>query len=529
MSMRRRASLGLLLMAALIPTLLAGPAGARSVAPAAPVATVRTLERSGLTPALAESLRAAPPGTTLDVIVTLREQAVPGAVRGGTRAARQRGVVTALQGVAERTQGPIRAFLEAERRAGRVERVTPYWVLNGLAVRASAETIVALAARADVASVEPDGRLTLAGAAARADVASVEPDGRLTLAGAAARGGAFSLPPAQGTAAPEANIARVGAAALWALGYRGQGVVVANMDTGVYAQHADLASRWRGGANSWFDATGDGYPAPIDPDGHGTATMSVLVGGDAGGSAIGMAPGAQWIAVRIFNDKGEGLVSAAHAGFQWLLDPDGNPATPDAPHVVSNSWGYETAGCYSTFSQDLAALRAAGILPVFSAGNLGPDPGTGTSPANNAGALPVGATDNADGIWPGSSRGPSACDPGLTFPALTAPGVSIRAAYITGTLEYHYWTGTSLAAPHVAGALALLLSALPDATVDQQGAALLAGAVDLGDPGPDASYGAGRLDVWAAYQILASSAQPGPTPPPPAYLPQVYAFRRVTR
>ena len=216
-----------------------------------------------------------------------------------------------------------------------------------------------------------------------------------------------------------------------------------------------------------------------------------MVGGGAGGTAIGVAPGARWIAARIFNDQGTSTLSATHQAFQWLLDPDGNPATADAPQVVNGSWSFASGGCNLEFAQDIQSLRAAGILPVFAAGNFG---SVSASPANNPGALAVGSTTKTDAIATDSSRGPSACgEPSTTFPELTAPGVGIRTTDLGGL--YATQSGTSLAAPHVAGALALLLSAHPTLTPAQQEAALEQNAVDLGAAGPDNTFGYGRLDI----------------------------------
>ena len=304
------------------------------------------------------------------------------------------------------------------------------------------------------------------------------------------------------TAGPvEPNIGMVNAPALWDRGFRGQGVVIASMDTGVDATHPDLSATWRGGGNSWFDPNGQ-HATPTDVSGHGTQTMGVMVGRSVGGSAIGMAPDARWIAVKIFNDRGVTTTTMIHRGFQWLLDPDGNAATADAPDIVNSSWSLSTAGCVLNFQPDLQSLRAAGILPVFAAGNAGPSAGTVLSPANNPEALAVGATDNSDGLYPYSGRGPSPCT-GATSPGLVAPGTSVRTADLYA--GYVSDTGTSVAAPEVSGAAALLLSAVPSLTPDQQSAALTTTAVDLGPAGPDNDTGSGRLDTLAAYQWLATT------------------------
>jgi subtilisin family serine protease len=298
----------------------------------------------------------------------------------------------------------------------------------------------------------------------------------------------------------EVNLQVTNVSALWDLGMRGQGIVVASMDTGVDVNHPDLSAQWRGGTNSWFDPNSQHPTIPTDTKGHGTWTMGIMVGQDASGIAVGVAPDARWIAVKIFDDRGMATVENIHKGFQWLLDPDETPGTPDAPHVVNNSWGYQAPGCNLEFQQDLRALRAAGILPVFAAGNAGPAASTSVSPANYPEAFAVGATNNSDLLYTYGSRGPSGCgQAAMIFPEVVAPGVSIYTTDLHG--NYISVTGTSLAAAHVAGALALLLSADPGMTVAQQEAALIHTAVDLGSAGADNDYGHGRLDVLAAYQF----------------------------
>jgi hypothetical protein len=154
---------------------------------------------------------------------------------------------------------------------------------------------------------------------------------------------------------------------------------------------------------------------------------------------------------------------------------------------------------------------------VFAAGNGGPYSNTSYSPANNPAALAVGATDNNDQIYAYSSRGPTTCGGSSgPFPELVAPGVNILSADLYGS--YSTNTGTSLAAPHVAGGLALLLSAYPNLAADDQVNALTHSVVDLGASGPDDVYGYGRLDLLAALNWLEanppSTPAPSPTPTP---------------
>jgi hypothetical protein len=415
-------------------------------------------------------------GEMVTVIVTLRQQADLSRITGSQRAARRRALLRALHGITDNNQGRLRRFLIARQAQGRVRSFVPLWVFNGFSVTATSDVIDELAQQPDVLSITAD---------------------------------TIEIVPALGPA--ETNINLVNAPALWNQGDFGQGVVVANLDSGVDLNHPDLAARWRGGSDSWFDPFGEHPDLPTDVSGHGTETMGVMVGGDATGATIGMAPGAQWIAAKILNDSGGSTVTAIHQGFQWLLDPDNNPATDDAPDVVNNSWTYANPGCYLDFESDLQVLRAAGILPVFAAGNGGPYTNTSYSPANNPSAFAVGAINNNSQIYGYSSRGPTTCG-GSTgpYPELVAPGVNILTSDLIG--GYSIVSGTSLASPHVAGGLALLLAAHPNLSAVEQQNLLINSAFDRGIAGPDNVYGYGRLDLLAAFNLLNSGPTATPLP-----------------
>jgi subtilisin family serine protease len=429
---------------------------------------------AAIDPILRHRLAAAEPEQMVKAIVVLDAQAdlAPlGTVTGegaAARARRLRLAERALRKTATSSQTGVLDLLDAERANGNVSQIQPLWIVDAVEIAATPAVIEELAGRGDVREIQADLRF-------------FAPSSMERMASASA----------------ETNVALINAPALWDLGFRGQGVVVASMDTGVDVTHPELAGRWRGGTNSWYDPNGEHPSTPTDVNGHGTWTMGAMVGGDAGGSSIGVAPDARWIAVKIFNDQGTATSSGIHLGFQWLLDPDGNPATADAPNVLNNSWTMSTAGCNLDFQPDLQNLRAAGILPIFAAGNFGPMPGTSVSPANNPEALAVGSTDDSDLIDTLSGRGPSACAQPV-YPQLVAPGVDIRTTDLFGL--YVNETGTSMAAPHVAGALALLLGAFPGLSADRQEAALENGAADLGTAGADNDYGFGRLDAAASYQ-----------------------------
>jgi len=314
---------------------------------------------------------------------------------------------------------------------------------------------------------------------------------------------ASPFPMAGAPGAPEWNISMVGAPELWNLGYLGGSVVVATLDTGADALHPELAPSFRGGDNSWYDPYGE-HATPYDRTGHGTQVLGLIVAGEGSGASLGVAPQARWIAAKIYDDAGNGTESAVHAAFQWLLDPDGDPLTDDAPDVVNSSWGITDAGvCNTEFLPDIEALKAADIAVVFSVGNSGPAPTTGESPGNNPGVLSVGAVDSLSEVAAFSSRGPSSCDDGL-MPRLVAPGDSVQTTDLSfgGMTNYVTVSGTSFAAPHVAGVLALLRDAVPPASVDELESVLFASAVDLGTPGPDQDSGYGLVAALAALNLL---------------------------
>lgn len=426
----------------------------------------------GITPDLAARVAKAAPTESIPVIITLSEQLDLQKVPSRKGKSRREALTVALREKAERTQGNLKRFLQRHH----ADNIISFWIFNGMAATVRADRIAGLAALPEVSSVRPDGIIT------------------------APRPVSLSL------VETEWNIEAIRAPVLWGRGFTGNGIVVAGMDTGVDPDHPDLAPRWRGGGNSWYDPAGE-HPTPSDNNGHGTQTMGLMVGGDAGGSAVGVAPDARWIAVKIFDDQDEASYSTIHLGFQWLLDPDDDPATDDQPDVVNNSWGFDQAvdECVTEFRPDVRALRTAGITVVFAAGNTGPGSATSISPANYPESFAAGAVKADRGAADFSARGPSACDGGL-YPDLMAPGVNVKAPSLTlgGTVAdaYDMVSGTSFAAPLVAGGMALLLSAFPELTVDELERTLVRSAVDLGEPGSDMVYGHGMIDLWAAYASL---------------------------
>jgi bacillopeptidase F len=432
---------------------------------------------------LRHALTTADTTAEIPVIVTLNNQVKPGAFSHLAEGRQRRNaVIKALRQQSEESQQELRRFLKA---VG-VRQLKPLWTINGLAFPATPALIAALEARPEVAEIRLDGTIP-----APAPVPSA----------------------VTGT---EWNIVAVGAPLLWDQGLTGSGVVVASLDTGVDWLHPDLAGNYRGGPGAWFDPYNEhDTPYDSDPYGHGTAVMSLMVGAPTpeppDRTALGMAPGASWIAAKIFNNAGEASESAIHQAFAWALDPNGDGDSIDAPQVLNNSWVLDAPNqCLPYFQQDIVYLKAAGIAVIFSAGNSGPNPTTSISPPNYPESLAVGATDQAGLIANFSARGPSACPGGdQLYPKVAAPGVHIKAAdrTLSGTNPdpYQITDGTSFAAPHVGGLLALLLggNGFPATSLPLLEDTLEKAADDLGPLGPDNTFGYGLINSLAAYRRLA--------------------------
>ena len=292
---------------------------------------------------------------------------------------------------------------------------------------------------------------------------------------------------------------------LWSRGITGKGRLICSFDTGVEVGHPALDIKWRGHGTSlstaWFSNVAPDSP-PTDKVGHGTHTMGLMVGSD-GADTIGVAFDAQWITAGVI-DQGQPLpstISDILAAFQWVLNPDGDVnTTSDVPDVILNSWGVPRGlftPCSETFWEVIDNVEAAGIVTIFAAGNEGPNPLTMRDPADRAAtplnSFSVGAVDNNKVIGDFSSRGPSSCDTSQIKPEVVAPGVLVRSSSKDG--GYGFMTGTSMAAPFIAGLVALIREYNPDATVEQIKQAIINSCQDLGAAGEDNAYGNGLPDA----------------------------------
>jgi subtilisin family serine protease len=397
------------------------------------------------------------------------------------------------------SQAPVRAVLDA----GGVE-YTSFWIVNALLVRGDRALVDELAARPEVARIEANRTVPLL------QPVSISPDAD------------------QGINVVEWGVLNVNADDVWAqFGVTGEGVVVANIDTGVDFDHPALVNQYRGTATgshdyNFFDPAnvcpGD---IPCDNNNHGTHTMGTMVGDDGGSNQVGVAPGAQWIAAKGCESNSCSSASLLASG-QWMLAPtrtDGSDPDPAmAPDLVNNSWG---GGRGDTWYQaTINAWINAGIFPMFSAGNSGPACNTANSPGDNIPAYAVGAYDINNTIASFSSRGPSGVSSAEIKPNIAAPGVAVRSAINGG--GYANFSGTSMASPHAAGVLALVWSAAPGfqgnitatrGVLDQT--ARDVNATGCGGTTADNNiFGEGRIDALAAV-TLATGGEPPPPPPPP--------------
>ncbi|MBS1958085.1 MAG: S8 family serine peptidase [Bdellovibrionales bacterium] len=285
-------------------------------------------------------------------------------------------------------------------------------------------------------------------------------------------------------------------------GATGKGIRVGIVDTGIDGTHPDLKGRVVA-----FKDFVNGQTVAYDDNKHGTHVAGTIGGRNASGTNIGVAPEVSYIGAKFLDKNGSGTFANAVAAMQWIADPDGNPATDDAPSIVSNSWGGGKPSS-SEDPADNAMCKAAqgwvqlGILPVFAAGNSGPSARTVGLPGGCPLVLTVGATDQKDAAASFSSRGPAVWKTGsFTKPDLAAPGVAVKSSIPGG--GYAEFSGTSMATPHVSGLAALLYQVNPKLEVTKAVQILKSTSDNVGaDPN---TFGAGRINALKAVKAMSGS------------------------
>lgn len=469
-----------------------------------------------LRPRLQAALDKAGPNDYVRTIVSLRTQADVLALDNElyakesydlkqTPEMRSYAVITLLQNTANSTQAPFISAFEAAKSSGQVRDFRSYWVFNGFYVEGKKAFIEDLVRDPQIDYIDLDGELKLEALEKVGDA----PAGTESVNGI------------------EPGLCAINVRPLWKLGYTGCGRTVMISDDGVEMRPA-INTKWKGyggavpASQAWYDiVSSTTSPVTCDPSlTHGTHVAGIMVGLDAANNdTIGVAFGAKWIASQHLCSASNAYTSNAIATFQWAINPDGNASTVnDRPDVINCSWydPYVATACDPTYINTFNSVEAAGIAIVFSAGNSGSGTSTITNPKNINTSLVntfcvanVSATvcGGAYSINSTSSRGPSTCGGTgslLIKPEVAAPGTSVRSCVGTtvSSTGYAYYSGTSMAAPHVSGAIAILKEAFPSLTGTQIKTAIYNTCTDLGVAGEDNIYGQGMVDIEAAYNNL---------------------------
>lgn len=386
--------------------------------------------------------RATPQGDRWFVV--LRDQAVLSDLATITDYNQRRmAVYQRLTNHASTTQADLRAMLD---RIG--VRYTPYYLVNALEVEADLPVRLWLQQLPEVAEVMPAPHLRPLPVALSTSVGNEPPPDETPW-----------------------NLVAIGAPEVWARGIRGAGIIIGQADSGVDGAHPELRDSYAGRtpngidhAYHWLDPWTNA-PAPYDASGHGTHTLATILG-----NRVGVAPEATWIGcVNLARNLGNAPRYLDCMQFLFApYPPAGDPFRDGAPtrgaHILNNSWGCpaDFEGCTPNSLQPaVQALRAAGVFVVASAGNDGPTCSSLNAPlAIYDDVMTVGAVNSAGQLAPFSSVGPVTSDGSLRpKPDLVAPGTNILSAF--PDQSYAYADGTSMAGPHVAGAVALIWSANP--------------------------------------------------------------------
>jgi len=306
----------------------------------------------------------------------------------------------------------------------------------------------------------------------------------------------------------DVSVPRIQVPQVWDAGFRGEGIKIGIVDTGIDASHPDFEGRV---ADMTSFVGGDG----TDDNGHGTHVAGIAAGSGAGsaGKYRGVAPAASLYVAKVLNASGGGTMSGVMAGVEWAVD--------QAVHVINLSLGSDGScdgtDALSTLCDE--AVKQHGVVVCVAGGNAGPGASTVGAPGCARWVITIGAVNDSDQIANFSSRGPTS--DGRIKPDIVFPGVNIAAAQASGTAlgtvvapGYIQISGTSMATPHATGSVALLLQAKPGLTPNQAKWALMTTALQLGE-NPN-FQGSGRANVFAAYRKVVSTPLPDlPNPPEP--------------
>jgi len=441
-------------------------------------------------------------------------------------------VIDALKNHAQKSQTGVLKTLEEQKNKGKAKNIKSFWIFNGITAHLDKAAIYELARNPMVEEIiYNDIKFT---AVTQKEVNTLEtvkstvydendtttPDEN-----------DITAPDEDNTTTPDKNnatvientyqpaltpqtsvtwgISKIGADQVWSMGYDGTGVTVGVLDTGVDPRNFDLLIDPNGDPNdlnnwklvNWaqFDYYGNiisnDRQYAYDDDGHGTHVSGTSLGNSYSGVSIGVAPGARLVVGKVL-DYGSGSFEQVAAGMEWIV------TVPDV-RVVNMSLG--ATGTWDVMIEPTRNMMEMFVFPAFAIGNSGP--GSTGSPGNVPAAFGVGATDEYDNIAYFSSGGWVEWnnDPyhgEYLKPDVSAPGVSVYSC-LPGN-GYDYWSGTSMATPHVTGSVALILQVCPWLSVEEVKSVLKHGAVDLGAGGPDPYHGWGRINVKNSIDLLYS-------------------------
>jgi serine protease AprX len=466
-----------------------------------------------ISPNLQQQLASAQTGQRLPVHIVLKEQfdkdLLNSLVDGMPKPQRRAEVARILREFAADAQAGVLAYLASTD----AKNVESFWIVNAVYCEATPAVIQALSARPEVSYVNYD-------LAYQPDL--LEPE----------------RPAPAGTEEIAWGVDKINAPAVWALGYTGQNVVCGHIDTGCNYDHPDLAD------HLWTDVN---YPHhgwnfendnndPMDVQGHGTHTAGTVAGDGTGGTQTGVAPDAQVMICRVRNVADSVAESQMWAAMQFVVSPPLSPTHGADLYTMSMGWQISWNPHQATWRTTCNNVNAAGLSQIVAAGNErewnsppnacrcpGNVPPPWWNPQNTgtgalSGIVSIGATDSNDSIAYFSSPGPVtwssvapfndyAYPPGLTRPDVSAPGVNIKSCSYTGS-GYTNMDGTSMATPHVAGTVCLMLSKNPELMPDEVDSILELTAVDKGATGKDNDFGAGRIDALAAVNYVTYSGGP---------------------
>ena len=425
--------------------------------------------------------------------------------------ARREFVINELKYFSEKSQQEVLSIIQSEQRNGKVTNIVSHWLSNSITCTTTKDVIYFLSERDDILIIGHN-----------ADKNAILSDQQSAVSGQQS---------VKAEAEVEEHVSQVNAPQAWEQGYTGEGVLVAILDTGVNYEHPDLADHlWDGGAqypNHGYNSY-DGNNNTMDNRGHGTHCAGIICGDGTGDKQTGIAPDATLMCVKALNDNGNTNASAVCAGMEFAVE--------HGAEVLSMSLGIANSSVADRemLRQTCVNTLQAGVVASVAAGNEGGSQNSNPIPNNvrvpgscpapwihpdqqeNAGELScvvsVGAVNKNDNVAAVSSRGPVTWQNtsfgdypynpgiGLIRPDVCAPGVDIVSLNYSDN-GYTKKTGTSQAAPNVAGVICLMLSKKPEMTPAEISMVLETSAFKLED-NKNNNSGSGRVDALAAINAI---------------------------